>query len=239
MFACSQLALIYYSRRRVLALQRRHLRDTLNPFEMSEERFMEMYRLPPLLAKKFIEEIEEYATDNYEDERKIPLHLEVLSLLNFLASGSYQRRVGMDSECNMSQTMTSRILRKISKIITNHLAPKYVIFPQTQGEAQIIKDKFLAKTQIPGILGLVDGTHVALTCLPNREEHIYVNRKNYHSINVQINNHRSLWSHIFVKLRPATVGSDFLSPGISPFHFLVGSVDAVHHPKYPSIRGCF
>lgn len=36
------------------------------------------------------------------------------------------------------------------------------------------------------MFGLVDGTHVALTGLPKRTENSFVNRKGFHSINVQI-----------------------------------------------------
>lgn len=37
-----------------------------------------------------------------------------------------------------------------------------------------------------GIIGLIDGTHIALTALPKRTENAFVNRKGYHSINTQI-----------------------------------------------------
>ncbi|XP_046389249.1 putative nuclease HARBI1 [Ischnura elegans] len=38
---------------------------------------------------------------------------------------------------------------------------------------------------MPGVLGYVDGTHIAIKA-PREEEHIYVNRKLFHSINSQI-----------------------------------------------------
>ncbi|KAG8234316.1 hypothetical protein J437_LFUL013056, partial [Ladona fulva] len=37
----------------------------------------------------------------------------------------------------------------------------------------------------PGVLGYVDGTHIAIKT-PREEEHLYFNRKHYHSINAQI-----------------------------------------------------
>lgn len=39
---------------------------------------------------------------------------------------------------------------------------------------------------MPGIFGLVDGTHIAISGLHNSIEASYVNRKGFHSINVQI-----------------------------------------------------
>lgn len=44
----------------------------------------------------------------------------------------------------------------------------------------------MEKSNIPGIIGLIDGTHVALAGLPKDTEHAFVNRKGFHSINVQI-----------------------------------------------------
>lgn len=49
---------------------------------------------------------------------------------------------------------------------------------------------FLQKHQFPGIIGCVDCTHVSIiaphTDDPEFPEYVYVNRKNYHSINVQL-----------------------------------------------------
>ena len=44
--------------------------------------------------------------------------------------------------------------------------------------------------ELPGVIGVIDGTHIAIVP-PNRDdliypEHVYVNRKGYHSINTQL-----------------------------------------------------
>jgi hypothetical protein len=44
-----------------------------------------------------------------------------------------------------------------------------------------IKEK---KFNIPGVIGCVDGTHVRITA-PNVDEPSFVNRKGFHSLNVQ------------------------------------------------------
>lgn len=59
--------------------------------------------------------------------------------------------------------------------------------------------RFFQKYNFPGIIGCIDCTHVAI--FPPKinddhyPEHIYVNRKNYHSINVQLVN-----MHIIISL---------------------------------------
>lgn len=45
----------------------------------------------------------------------IPFSLQCIAALNFYGSGSYQRRVGMDSLASISQTSRSRIVNKISQ----------------------------------------------------------------------------------------------------------------------------
>lgn len=39
---------------------------------------------------------------------------------------------------------------------------------------------------MPNVIGLIDGTHVAITAVKNDIEMAFVNRKGFHSINVQI-----------------------------------------------------
>ncbi|KYN08446.1 Putative nuclease HARBI1, partial [Cyphomyrmex costatus] len=46
--------------------------------------------------------------------------------------------------------------------------------------------RFWTRTQFPGVIGAIDGTHIAIVP-PNAErEHLYINRKLYHSLNVLI-----------------------------------------------------
>lgn len=50
--------------------------------------------------------------------------------------------------------------------------------------------RFYNKFEIPRVIGVIDGTHVAIVP-PNTAddvypEHVYVNRKGYHSINTQL-----------------------------------------------------
>lgn len=50
-------------------------------------------------------------------------------------------------------------------------------------------NRFYRKYRLPGAIAAIDCTHIAITSPqgdPQHPEHIYVNRKNYHSINVQL-----------------------------------------------------
>lgn len=50
--------------------------------------------------------------------------------------------------------------------------------------------RFYQQSGVPGIVGVIDCTHVAIKKPPLNDpiypENIYVNRKSYHSINVQL-----------------------------------------------------
>lgn len=82
--------------------------------------------------------------------------------------------------------MVSRYIKKFTNIIVNNMSPLYVRFPQTEDELNETKRKFQQNFGFPGVVGLIDGTHVQLSGLRRDVEHAFVNRKGDHSINVQI-----------------------------------------------------
>ncbi|KAI4455559.1 hypothetical protein MML48_9g00005574 [Holotrichia oblita] len=66
----------------------------------------------------------------------------------------------------------------------------YVKFPGNFEQMNVVRRSFFDKYNFPGIIGCVECTHVAIfpprIVDPNYPEHLYVNRKGYHSINVQL-----------------------------------------------------
>lgn len=81
--------------------------------------------------------------------------------------------------------MISRYVNYYSCLISRNLSQKYIRFPRNLNERTETKAQFEALFDFPGILGVVDGTHIALTALPAEIENAYVNRKGFHSINTQ------------------------------------------------------
>ncbi|KAJ1207543.1 hypothetical protein NDU88_002934 [Pleurodeles waltl] len=61
----------------------------------------------------------------------------------------------------------------------------YIVFPQVE-DLPTVKGDFYALGHFPNIIGVIDGTHVALVPPPRRSEQVYKNRKSYHSMNVQM-----------------------------------------------------
>ncbi|KAJ1194324.1 hypothetical protein NDU88_003613 [Pleurodeles waltl] len=108
----------------------------------------------------------------------ISLLVQVLSVLIFQASGSFQTTVAMASR--MSQPMFSNVLTRVLSALQKHMRI-YILFPQVEDLATVKAD-FYALGHIPNI---IDGTHVAFDP-PLGNEQVFRNRKSYYSMNVQM-----------------------------------------------------
>ncbi|KAJ8971949.1 hypothetical protein NQ314_000466 [Rhamnusium bicolor] len=91
----------------------------------------------------------------------------------------------------VSQASVSRCIREVTEAL-NHpdIFNTWVKFPNNFEELNAVRRRFFEQYNIPGIVGWIDCTHVAVFP-PKIEdleypEHLYVNRKGYHSINVQL-----------------------------------------------------
>ena len=49
--------------------------------------------------------------------------------------------------------------------------------------AQLTKGQFYSLGRFPGVIGAIDGTRIPIIA-PSEDEHLFVNRKGFHSINV-------------------------------------------------------
>nr|CAH7756744.1 unnamed protein product [Callosobruchus chinensis] len=115
----------------------------------------------------------------------IPAHIKYFGALAFYATGSYQRVLGRSFDISVSQQSMSKAIQEVTSAIMNAMAEQWVRFPRTDGDKNDIKEKFMEATHFPGVIGAVDCTHVEIA-QPPVEEHNYINRKGYHSKNIQI-----------------------------------------------------
>lgn len=86
--------------------------------------------------------------------------------------------------CKSTPTV-SKILRNVVNAL-NILMDDWIQFPIEDAEIQHIKEIFWIRTQFPGVLGAIDGTHIAIVPPNVEREQLYINRKLYHSLNVLI-----------------------------------------------------
>ena len=82
-------------------------------------------------------------------------------------------------------TVEKEIICVFSCILQSTL--QKIKFPTTMEEVTKAQVDFLQISRFPQVIGAVDGTHIRLNGAPlGPAEHVYVNRKGYHSINTQI-----------------------------------------------------
>ncbi|XP_008179271.1 putative nuclease HARBI1 [Acyrthosiphon pisum] len=169
----------------------RNSREALNPFQhLSDRQFIGKYRLSKDLCQIVIDMVRPFMK---EPSRQSALTIErkVLTALRFLAAGSYQLDVGENSHSLVSQPSVSRIIEEFVNAVNNpSIFEKYVYFPRNFEELNGSCQRFYNKYSFPGIIGVIDCTHVAIVPPKTEDnlypEHIYVNRKGYHSINTQL-----------------------------------------------------
>lgn len=106
--------------------------------------------------------------------------------LRFFAEGSYQKGVGNDVFAGMAQPTLSKTLASVIDILETQVCPMVIQFPMQDAEKDAIKLGFYEKTGFPGVIGCVDGTHVRIFPPPADVQHLYYNRKGFHSLNVML-----------------------------------------------------
>ncbi|XP_049890939.1 putative nuclease HARBI1 [Epinephelus moara] len=101
--------------------------------------------------------------------------------LRFFANSSFLYNIG-DAE-HIGKATVCRAVRKVT-IALKRLLPIMVVFPGHK-PLRNIKEEFHRIAGLPNVLGCIDGTQIPITA-PAENEGDYVNRKSFHSINVQI-----------------------------------------------------
>lgn len=173
---------------REIILLRRGLRDTSNPFSLTEHLFRQYFRLSRASVQTLIADLEEELGE-FGTARRIPNHLKILTALQFYGHGSYQKIVGQDFFFPMSQATVSNCLNEVTDAIIKCLSQN-IHFPATNEEIKKKKQEFMLKTGFPGTVGCVDGTHIGIISPPIKDARapalLFYNRKRFFSLNVQI-----------------------------------------------------
>lgn len=106
--------------------------------------------------------------------------------LRYFATGGLYSIIG-DTQ-HVSKSLVGRAVKDVSDFFYAHQAD-YIRWPESLPEKIDNAAKFLKhkNTGTPHIIGIVDGTHIAIKT-PDTNESCYVNRKGYHSINTTVSN---------------------------------------------------
>lgn len=105
--------------------------------------------------------------------------------MRFFAEGSYQHGTGKDYDVDIAQPTFSKVLSEMLVVLERTICPKWIKFEMTEQEMRDAKRYFYDKSEIPGIIMCVDGTHIKIIP-PTVNRHLYYNRKGFYSLNAMI-----------------------------------------------------
>ena len=155
--------------------------DPLSHYSSAE--FRERYRFS---KECFNSSCNEFRTElDPVDKRNMPVdtNMQMLITLRFLATGSFQITDG--DHFNVHQTTAGRIVHRVARCISKRSA-RYIRFPSTE-EQEDEKKKFYMIKSFPGVIGVIDGTHIPIQRPADlTSSELYRNRKGFYSLNVQL-----------------------------------------------------
>ena len=112
----------------------------------------------------------------------LPGKEQVLITLTFLVSGSFLEVVG-NTFLSYDKSTVSRVIHRLTQALSSKVN-NFIEFPSTRNERDEIKQCLFKIGGFPCAIGCIDGTHVSMKG-PSQNEPDYVNRKGFHSINVE------------------------------------------------------
>lgn len=159
----------------------RRFRDLLNPFSgFTDQDIYDRYRFYPPVILELTDMLKIDLERPTKKSRPLsPLH-QVCIALRYLASNSFQQVCG--DTFHVSQSTACRSLWRFCECLILHL-DEFIKFPGP-AQVQAMKDQFYEEKNLPNVVGLIDCTHVRIIA-PTEHEEAFVNRKGFHSINVQ------------------------------------------------------
>ena len=119
--------------------------------------------------------------DTRRNHALTPLH-QVLIAPRFYASGSFLQIIG-DTNLGVDKSTVPKVITEVSRALIAK-QPRFIKWPSTNDECYTIKNEFYLCGGFPCVIRCVAETHVRLQA-PSQQENNYVNRKGFHSINVQ------------------------------------------------------
>ncbi|XP_047468574.1 putative nuclease HARBI1 [Penaeus chinensis] len=165
------------------ALRReRHYRDPLDPLHVNDNHLLRYYRFPRHEILWLCEVLDPYLRRRTRRSHAVPTHTQVLVALRFYASGTFQSVIG--DSCGLTQASISRIIAAVTRVLTEK-ARIEIKFPSSANDLRKTVQDFSRIANFPRVIGAIDGTHIPIKA-PYVDEHIYVNRKRFHSLNLQV-----------------------------------------------------
>nr|XP_022292023.1 putative nuclease HARBI1 [Crassostrea virginica] len=163
-------------RRHRIFRDRSEVLDTLTDVEL-----IQRYRFPRHVILYLTEEVKDLIQPKTWRSHSIPAHIQVLTCLRFLAKGDYLSEIADIHE--ISKSSGCLIVHRVIDAICTTL--KNIKFPTATEDLKKIKMEFYKVAHFPNVIGAIDGAQIPIQGMSSDDEHLYICRKGFHSINVQ------------------------------------------------------
>jgi len=155
----------------------RIFRDRDNPLDYLDDReIIRKYRLSRPMILDLCRRFENELKRPTNRSNAFSVSLQIMVALRFFATGSFQL-VNADVH-RISRSSVSHIIRDVTACLKN-ICQQHIRMPTDQESLTRMRQGFYRIANFPN----VDGTHIRIKA-PSVDEQFYVNRKNYHSVNV-------------------------------------------------------
>lgn len=159
----------------------RERRDVLN--ELSDTELIKRYRLDRAGIVFLTDLVRPVLLRPTATNKALTPEQKIIITLRYLATGKMQLCSGDD--LGVSQQTVSRVVTETVNALSEHnLLKRFIQLPANE-HIQQKKTEFREVANFPEVIGVIDGTHIRIV-RPREFEAEYVNRKRYHSINVQV-----------------------------------------------------
>ncbi|XP_018115317.1 putative nuclease HARBI1 [Xenopus laevis] len=150
--------------------------------KLSDGKIVSMFRLKREAILELYAHISEDTEPLMGRSHAVPGMCKLLAVLYLVANGSFQHVIYQ--VIGISQSSMSRIIPQVFDAILK-LTRNYIYFPSNNEAWQALKLGFYQLGGMPNVLGAIDCTHVMIVP-PRANEEQFRNRKNTHSISVQV-----------------------------------------------------
>ncbi|XP_064620735.1 putative nuclease HARBI1 [Lineus longissimus] len=164
--------------------QTRNFRQRINPFEdFDDDNFFRKYRFPKPIFTELLDILEPALERNTHRSHVLDSSLQLCTAVRYFAQGGFLPMVG--DVHGIGPRVTSKCIHTVAQAICDRM-DRFIRWP-TVDEIGIAKRQFYERFQFPCIVGLIDGSQVPIQGpFPPANEAVYICRKGFHSINVQI-----------------------------------------------------
>ena len=118
-----------------------------------------------------------------QERGRPPIAVEKQLLITLWVLGNPEVIRSVSDRFNVTKSSVHRVVRRVSRAILNNFAGKFICWPRGERARDVMK-KMSENNGLPGCIGIIDGIHIPIKA-PRHNPEQYVNRKRFHSIQLQ------------------------------------------------------